>query len=429
MKKGKGLGLIGKPAVRNFSPATLGFTLFELMVAMAVFLVVAAAAFSLFNKHLSVITQQQNLSSVNIGLRNAMSQLELDLAAAGPNLFSSVQQSGNPAAPFSLGVIIHNNTPATLGGCAPNANWSYPTSKACFDSLTLINIKPCGAGNAPVLQIDDPGNSTESLSASSIIWGNDFNPGANLANDISCYKAGDEILVVQPSNGVPLTCDNGGQFNYCMAVVTLTKDAQVSGSKIQLQHNPTGAGSDPLGVLFNGLAVNNYNNANGLGVGYSNGAFIVNLGTGSNDITYAVLPSAADPTNTQLLRCVGTSCTAANSQILTDQVIGFKAGAILWDNAKANATDDANFFYDASAYCTDAIPGADCSLSPPPANDPYDFSLIRAVRLSIVARTTPNADVSALNKLKNGFDGGPYLVQQGSVSVDLRSITNSDILN
>jgi hypothetical protein len=300
---------------------------------------------------------------------------------------------------------------------------------ACFDSLTLVTVKPCAGSPAAVLQIDDPGNSTESLSSSSIVWGNDFNPGANLVNDAACYKKGDEILVVQPSNGIPLTCDSGNQFNYCMGVVTLTKDAQVSGGKIQLQHNPTGAGSDPLGILFNSSATNNYSNANGLGVGYSNGAFIVDLGDGTNDITYSVLPSATDPVNDQLVRCNGTACNAANAQVLTDQVIGFKIGAILWDNAKTNATDDANYFYDSSKYCTDAIAGADCSTTPPPANDPNDFSLIRAVRVSMIARTVPKANSPTLPNFKNGFDGGPYLVQQGSVSVDLRSITNSDILD
>lgn len=406
-----------------------GFSIFEMLVAMAVFLIVASAAFSLFNKHLAMVTEQQSLSGVNIGMRNAMSQLELDLAAAGPNLFSGVQQSGSPVQPFSLGVIIHNNTPAAAGACAPNANWSYPINLACFDSLTLLTVKPCGGTTAAVLQIDDPGNSTESLSSSSIVWGNDFNPGANLTNDAACYKQGDEILVVQPSNGIPLTCDSGNQFNYCMGVVTLTKDAQVSGGKIQLQHNPTGAGSDPLGILFTSAATNNYSNANGLGVGYSNGAFIVDLGDGTNDITYSVLTSATDPANDQLVRCNGTACTATNAQVLTDQVIGFKVGAILWDNAKTNATDDANYFYDSSKYCTDAIVGADCSTTPPPANDPNDFTLIRAVRVSMIARTVPKANSPALPNFKNGFDGGPYLVQQGSVSVDLRSITNSDILD
>lgn len=404
-----------------------GFSLLEMLVAMAVFLLVASAAFSLFNRHLSFVTEQAHLSGVNIGMRNAMSQLELDLAAAGQNLLSSVQQTGTPIT-FSLGVIIRNHTPAVAGPCTPTANWTYPTSQACFDSMTIVKVKPCGAADSPVLQISDPGNSTESLASSSIVWGSDFNPGANLATDAACYKAGDEILVFQPSNGAPLNCDNG-TFNYCMGVVTLTKDAQVSGGKIQLQHNPTGAGGDPLGIIFDPSGVNNYVNANGLGVGYSNGAFIVNLGNGSNDVTYAVQPSPVAADDDQLVRCNGVTCTAANAQVLSDQVIGFKIGAILWDNYKQNATDDANYVYDASKYCNDAMAGVDCTVSPPAQYDPYDFGLIRAVRISMIARTTPNSDAVVLHNFKNGFDGGPYLVQQSSVAVDLRSITNSDILN
>ena len=170
-----------------------GFSLVELLVAMAMFLIVAGAAFSLFDQHVSLATRQQNLSGVNIGLRNAMSQLEADLAGAGQNLLSSVPSAGQP---FSLGVIINNNVPGTAAACAPNtADWSYPVPSACFDSLTIINTKSC-----PVLDIDDPGNSQESLSTSSIMWGNDPNNpgnGATLANDASCFKNGDEVLVVQ----------------------------------------------------------------------------------------------------------------------------------------------------------------------------------------------------------------------------------------
>jgi hypothetical protein len=330
-------------------------------------------------------------------------------------------------------VIINNNTPAVAGACAPNATWDYPTNRACFDSLTVLNLKPCtlaGGMYAPVLVINDPGNSQESLSTSSILWGSDPNPGANLGNDAGCFATGDELLVVQfPGTGQQQTqCDNN-TFNYCMAVVTLTKNGQLNGNgRMQLQHNPTGAGSDPLGILNGG---NNFAKANALGIGYNNGAFIIDLGTGANAVTYAVQPSASDATNTQLLRCTGTACTAANAQVLTDQVVGFKVGAALWNNyANQNtATDDANYFFDASKYCTDSPANggaADCSATPPPANDPYDFTLVRAMRISMIARTSPRLDMTALGNFKNGFDGGPYLVQQASVVVDLRNLSDND---
>lgn len=402
-----------------------GFSLIELLVAMAVFLIVAGAAFSLFNQHVTLATHQQNLSSVNIGLRNAMTQLQVDLSGAGQNLLSSVPSAGQP---FSVGVIINNNIPGTAPACTPNtANWAYPVPSACFDSLTIINAKSC-----PVLDVDDPGNGQESLKTSSIMWGNDpNNPGdvPTLTNDASCFKNGDEVLVVQlPTSGQQqVQCDNG-PFNYCMAVVTLTKDAQVSGNRIQLQHNPTGASSDPLGIVFNASGGTNFTKANALNTDFSNGAYIFDLGDGSTDVTYAVQTNSADPRDPQLLRCAGAACNGGNVQPLTDQVIGFKVGAALWDNAQNGATDIANYFYNSANYCSDAVNGADCTTTPPPQNDPRDFTLVRSIRISMIGRTRPGHDLTLLN-FKNGFDDGPYLVQQAAVVIDLRNMSNPDSTN
>ena len=400
-----------------------GFTLIEMLVAMAVFLVVAGAAFSVFSRHAALVTRQQNLSGVNIGLRNAMAQLQMDLSGAGQNLLSGVKG----AQPFNLGIVIRNNVPGVAAACSPNTtNWSYPTSSACFDSLTIANPK----AGCPVLDIDDPGSSAESLSTSSIIWGNDpNNPGdaPTLTNDASCFKNGDEILVVALPNGPQQPQCDSGSFNYCMAVVTLTQDAQVSGNKVQLQHNPTGATSDPLGIAFN-AAGNNFAKANSLNSNFNNGSYVIDMGTGAGDITYAVQANPANANDVQLVRCLGSVCTNANSQPVTDQVIGFKVGAALWDNAQTGATDIANYFYDASKYCSDAIGGADCTTTPPPSNDPYDFTLIRSIRVSMIARTTPQTDAT-LAKFQNGFDNGPYLVQQASVVVDLRNMTIPDFGN
>ncbi len=407
-----------------------GFSLAELLIAMAMFLIVAGAGFSLFDQHVALATKQQSLSGLNIGMRNAMSQLEADLAGGGQNLLASVQ--GN-VAPFSLGILVQNGVPGTAATCSPNtANWSYPIPSACFDSFTIINVKACAAAGgpyAPVLVIDDPGNAQESLSTSSIAWGNDFNAGASLTNDASCYNNGDELLVIQfPSSGTTqVQCDNN-QFNYCMAVVTLTKDAQVSGGKIELQHNPTGASSDPLGIVFNSAGGTNFTKANALGIGYSNGAYIIDLGNGSNDITYAVQANPANSSDAELMRCAGTSCTGTNGQAVTNQVIGFKVGAALWDNAQTGATDIANYFYNSANYCSGAVGGADCSTSPPPANDPNDFASIRSIRISMVGRTSPNSDLK-LATFKNGFDNGPYLVQQASVVVDLRNMSINEFGN
>ncbi len=413
-----------------------GFTLVELLVSMAIFLIVAGAAFSLFDKHAQLVTRQQNLSGVNIGLRNAMSQLEMDLSGAGQNLLANASSTTT----FGLGVVVQNNVIGVAPACAANpATWSYPVPSSCFDSLTIINTKPCttaGGTNAPVLVVNENANGNNqasvAISNSSILWADDPNNsgnGAALANDSTCYQAGDELLVVSVGNGAQPQCVPGNAasaFSYCMSYVVLTKNAAATGNGIQLQHNPTGGNNDPLGVFTTTMGGNNFNKANGLNYAFPNGSYIIDLGTGASAITYAVQINPNNAADPQLLRCLGVTCTAANSQVLTDQVIGFKVGAALWDNKAAGATDIANYFYNSGNYCSDAVNSADCTQVPPPANDPNDFSLIRAIRVSMIGRTTPKSDI-ADSRLQNGFDNGPYWIQQASVVVDLRNMSNNDM--
>jgi hypothetical protein len=181
-----------------------------------------------------------------------------------------------------------------------------------------------------------------------------------------------------------------------------------------------------LGLFATTVGGNNFNKANGLNYPFPNGSYIIDLGTGGNDITYAVQNSPTNANDPQLLRCLGVTCTAANSTVLSDQVIGFKIGAALWDNAAQGATEIANYFYNSANYCSDAVNNADCTQVPPPANDPNDFNLIRAVRISMIGRTTPRSDISVSN-FQNGFDNGPYWVQQASVAVDLRNMSSDDL--
>jgi type II secretory pathway pseudopilin PulG len=416
---------------------TVGFSLVELLVSMAVFMIVAGAAFSLFDRHAKLVSRQQNLSGVNIGMRNAMSQIEMDLAGAGQNFLAGVVN----AQPFGLGVIIQNNVPGIAPACAPNpGTWAYPVPSSCFDSFTIINPKPCvtaGGTTAPVLVVNENANGNNqpspsvAISNSSILWADDPNNSGNAAslqNDSSCYKDGDEILVVSQANNAQAQCVPGNAasaFSYCMSFVVLTKDAGVTGNGIQLQHNPTGAGTDPLGLFAPSVGGNNFNKANGLNYAFPNGSYIIDLGNGGSNITYAVQTNPNNPSDPQLLRCLGVGCTVANSTVLTDQVIGFKVGAALWDNAAVGATEIANYFYNSANYCSDAVNNADCTQVPPPANDPNDFTLIRAVRVSMIGRTTPSSDLSVA-RFQNGFDNGPYWVQQASVVVDLRNMSIND---
>jgi hypothetical protein len=426
--------------------------LIELLVAMAVFLIVAGTAFTLFNQHTSLATRQESLSGVNIGLRNAMTQLEIDMSSAGQNLLNSVPGATQG---FSLGVIIQNNVAGMARACNVNtATWAYPTPSVCFDSLEVVNPKTCsGCSNpypsypyAPVLQIID---ASDDLSATTTINASDVNPteSLSLATVASNYKSGDELLIVNPSNaiGSPPHCPSNAvttsQSGFCLTVVTLTADAAVTGGHISLTHSLTGSHgqpqgcpgttcSDPLGVVYDLASPNGYNFYSSLSPGsYGAGAYVVNLGTGANDIWYSVQANPTNSSDTVLMRCLGGPCNGANGQQLTDQVIGFKAGAALWN--QADTTEIASYFYDASKYCngsietsTSPVVYADCTSTPPSVSgkDSYDFTLIRSVRISMVARTAPQNDVS-LARFQNGFDNGPYLVQQASVVVDLRNMS------
>ncbi len=94
---------------------------------------------------------------------------------------------------------------------------------------------------------------------------------------------------------------------------------------------------------------------------------------------------------------------------MIEQVIGFKIGAAIW-----NAPDtQPKYNYDASSY-TDITP-----------NDmAYNFSLVRAVRVSLIGRTTPSADPNY--KFRNAFDNGAYQVQGTAVVVNPRDMSMND---
>lgn len=432
------------PGLRRHARAQSGFSLLELVVAMAVFVTISGAAFSIFGQHATAANEQQTLSGVNIALRNAMTQMQMDLSGAGGNLLGGVSN----ASPFYFSVIINNNVPSVDGGtaaaCTPTSAWGYPTSSACFDSFTALSpnnsmVKGCSTGfggglQAPVL---DVGNTAAqqatpvNLNAAGTVAADDPNNSGNaaaLTADATCYKNGDELLFLKIGAAVAGNCDVAGNtFNYCLHVVTLTADATVSGGYVQLQTSASGStSSDPLGIIYKAGGTTYFQNA--LANSYPVGAYIIDLGTGANAITYAVMANPSNSNDPQLVRCPGTACTTSNAQVVADQVIGFKVGAALWNYQASNATDIANYIYNAATYCSDQVSGVNCLTWPPAAYDPYDFALVRAVRVSVVARTPPRNDPT-LSLIHNGFDGGPYLVQQASTVVDLRNLSNVDTSN
>jgi len=96
--------------------------------------------------------------------------------------------------------------------------------------------------------------------------------------------------------------------------------------------------------------------------------------------------------------------------VVAEQVIGFKLGASIWNDS--NGTDQ--YYFDASAY-----PNADGT-----GTDPYNYTLVRSIRVSLIGRTTPIVDPTY--SFRNTFDNGAYQIQAVSVVVNPRNLSMKD---
>ncbi len=341
---------------------TAGFSLLELLVAMALFLVISATVFGLYATHLPVFSQQQDLAGLNIGLRNALSQLQIDLSNAGTGFYV-----GADIPNFPVGVTLINN-PAT-SSCYTASTNTYSTN--CFDKLNVIATDP----NVPPIHPTSQATQCVSTTSSTL----DASPalGQTAAQTASNFLSGDQLLLLK-GDGSQLT------------TVVLTKNGMDSGGKVHLEHNPTGANgtntsaNDPLGISTNPN--------NKLGTQFCGNDWILKI----IPITYSV--DTSDPTNPKLVRT-----QAKSSSVVSEQIIGFKVGASLWNNSAGTSSND--YYFDASTYT-------------------YDYTLVRSVRVSLIGRTAPAKDPNY--KFRNTFDGGPYQIQSVSVVVNPRNLSMKD---
>src|SRR4051812_30541885 len=65
-----------RPISSSIDRRSAGFSLLELLVAMAVFMVIGGAAMQAFRVHVPLFTAQQNQSALNFTLRNAAAQMQ-----------------------------------------------------------------------------------------------------------------------------------------------------------------------------------------------------------------------------------------------------------------------------------------------------------------------------------------------------------------
>ncbi|HEY5027320.1 MAG TPA: prepilin-type N-terminal cleavage/methylation domain-containing protein [Candidatus Angelobacter sp.] len=341
---------------RHKSPA--GFSLVELTVAMAVFLVVGGAAVALVKMHVPLFTSQQNQTGLNLSLRNGVAQMQIDVVNAGTGYYQGVNIPSWP-----IGITVINSAPGT--GCYNAVAKTY--SAACFDILNVIAMDQ----NTPPSNPSDIGANCVSTTSSSLF----INPvgTTTLAQLAADFHAGDQLLLVK---------SDGSQ----MTTTTLTSDGQVTGGKVKLAHNPTGVDgtnsttADPLGLT-------NTADSNKLGVQFCNTDWVLKL----SPITYQV--DASDPTDPKLTRTQG-----GQTNVIAEQIIGFKVGAAVW-----NGATDVTYSFDANSYN-------------------HDWSVIRAVRVSMIGRTP--ADIT--NNFRNTFDGGAYKIESVSVVINPRNLSMND---
>src|SRR5579864_2464749 len=133
-----------------------GFTLIEMLVAGAVFALIVGAALSLFAKHAPLFNQQQNMAALNIQIRNAVSQLQLDTINAGSGYYQGINIPD-----FPVGLTIQNHTATP---CNTPATFTYGPN--CFDQLNIIAVDPSAPPSHPSPQgaSCNPGQSTANSS-------------------------------------------------------------------------------------------------------------------------------------------------------------------------------------------------------------------------------------------------------------------------
>ena len=107
----------------------LGTSLLELMIALAAFSIVAGVAFTLFQKQQNANSSVQGQVGLSLALRNATSQLELDLANAGNGYYPNANIPSWP-----VGVTIVNNWVAPGTSCYSSG--AYQSN--CFDQVNII---------------------------------------------------------------------------------------------------------------------------------------------------------------------------------------------------------------------------------------------------------------------------------------------------
>ena len=320
------------------SASSAGFSLVELMVAMAIFLVVGGAAVELAKKHVPLFTAQQSQTGLNLAMRNGVAQMQIDVVNAGTGYYQGVNIPSWP-----IGITVVNSTPGA--GCFDAATHTYTST--CFDTLNVIAMDQ----NTPPSNASDIASNCVSTTSSTLF----VTPvGTTTLSQLAAdFHTGDQILLVK---------SDGSQ----MTTTILTSDGLVSGGKVKLEHNPTGL-DGTNSIALDPLALSNTADSNKLGTQFCNTDWVLKIAP----ITYSV--DASDPTDPKLIRTQN-----GQPSVIAEQIIGFKVGASVW-----NGGTDGDYLFDATKYN-------------------HDWSTIRSVRISMIGRTATDMGSSFRNSFDGG---------------------------
>ena len=376
-----------RPVFRKSRKGKRGFSLVELMVAMAIFLVVSATGFALFNQQQAAFSQELGQVGLNIFLRNSIGMIQMDVANSG----SGVLPGANVPS-FPVGVTF-SIPPA--GTCHTAGTTTYTAS--CFGKLNII------AGDATAR----PVNASDNTGAAGL--GNCSNTNTppaygqaaatlTLAQTAAQFPSGTQILFLT----------NSGQR---VTTAVLTSAATVAGAAVRFNFNATTAtgqntvANDPLSIstqaltnsIVNDTSTDTTASSNQLGNQFCGNDWIIKLAP----IIYQVDTTTAS-------KPILTRTQSGTTSNIMEQVVGFRLGATVWnDGAGGVNTTFIPYYYDPAGF--------------PAAND---FSLVRSVRIALIARTTPNP--SPTYHFRNLFDGGPYQILGSSVVVNPRNLSMND---
>jgi prepilin-type N-terminal cleavage/methylation domain-containing protein len=294
-----------------------GFTLIELMISMTVFLIIAGSALNLFRQHARLFTVQQNQVGMNMTMRSALSQMEMDVINAGTGFYTAA-----PISSFPVGLTVQNGAGA-------------------FDTINIV------APNTAVPAAHPAGNAAGTTCANTTTGTLVLVPGAT-ALTAAQFTVGSEILLM--SGGTTASGRNQ------MTTVIVSASVQ-TGLNVTL----TTSATDALGQ----------NPADPYGLTNSTDTSIGELGTSFCPATDWAVELAAPITYTvnaatnQLSRTQG-----ATTDFVADNVIGFKVGAATFTTGGSSA----GYNYVNTTYKADEIRSLRVSLigrTNPSPDDPY----------------------------------------------------------